>query len=153
MAHGVAISKTDLEGEAWDVRFVKSDVDGAVRVAPLSLQMVGLRFQATQCWRTGRPLGWWRTTRPGRRASARPTSKSSSLPVARTFVDRRLEVRQADNARRRFSNPGSVTRAPRREARTAEELVVPAVRHANKGGSSPPSRTPSHQKREFSDFA
>ena len=51
--------KTNLEGDAWDVRFVKGDVAGAVRtlraavspgpedhVVPLSPQMVGLRFQA-----------------------------------------------------------------------------------------------------------
>ena len=51
--------KTNPEGEARDVRFVKGDVAGAVRmlrdaasperedhVVPLSPQMVGLRFQA-----------------------------------------------------------------------------------------------------------
>ena len=51
--------KTNPEGETKDVRFVKGDVAGAVRtlraaarpgpgdrVVPLSLQMVGLRFQA-----------------------------------------------------------------------------------------------------------
>ena len=50
--------KTNPEGEARDVRFVKGDVAGAVRtlratpgpedrVVPLSPQMVGLRFQAS----------------------------------------------------------------------------------------------------------
>ena len=55
----VRCGKTNPEGEARDVRFVKGDVAGAVRtlraaagsgpedrVVPLSPQMVGLRFQA-----------------------------------------------------------------------------------------------------------